>query len=755
MTRVTAAASAADIEACGLKDYGEAEWMEKVLVADAAAIDAYHPAAEPGGLLLRESHVCSILSELAGRVESAYMVVDKEATLGEIRYIEREARRLEEQPLGRQHEDRLRKVLNRCIELEAACVTYKAQEEIVQLKSKLGDQGRGSGNIRNEESAAERSEETEGPQSRASSYTKNLMRKLRALEVAPVAATMATQSLFRSEEHAEVEFTQFTSSEVSLCSGLPLLTLEQGQYPIGMSLGPTDDHPAVKASRLLNVIPMGTSGDTVDGSFLHHNYTEQLLASIANPGDSMPELNSLPYTHISCNPPALVDVAEVEISKDLVRRSHLIRLSDAYPKVRAVVQRHVDLESQLVHTPLFVNGKHYGHEAHSKDCVQEGATDAEDDPPIEVPYVVAMQIAEAVGARVPSWQEWEAAARGKQGLRFPWGDTADVNCIEVGTKEFKSETTGDGSSLDGVTVVNVLNSFGWLRCTESPCGLVSLPRYGWEWNSVNFDIGDETAGLDQPPATHLLRSMCDLGVAWHPELKGSAHRSFTLPCAASYGVPHKGIHCAAFRLAYPSGTPFKRKTPPSITDLLLLLEVTNDEAGNIFRIKGLLGPPESVTTHSTGLPCEEWWYLTRGISLEVSLVHGCRVRAVRLYDDDTTRSRSLRHYEGCVATNARFPLTTSELPFGDPVRVCGNAMYYAVKAGQWPWCAGTSTRPCHCKERSSERLSAVLHPGKPRPLTTPAHQAVLGPLTRFPPEKLISVCVLHAKGKVISLCASL
>ncbi|MFQ5855734.1 MAG: formylglycine-generating enzyme family protein [Anaerolineae bacterium] len=84
-------------------------------------------------------------------------------------------------------------------------------------------------------------------------------------------------------------------------------------------------------------------------------------------------------------------------------------------------------------------------------------------PVIKVSWYGAKAYCEHRGKRLPAEAEWEKAARGPEGLAYPWGNEFDINKANV--DQHVGDTTAVGSYGDGV----------------SPYGAYDMAGNVWEW----------------------------------------------------------------------------------------------------------------------------------------------------------------------------------------------------------------------------------------------------------------------------------
>jgi serine/threonine-protein kinase len=109
--------------------------------------------------------------------------------------------------------------------------------------------------------------------------------------------------------------------------------------------------------------------------------------------------------------------------------------------------------------------------------------DNPDFPVANVSFTDAQSFANWAGKRLPTSEEWEKAARGPNGLLFPWGNDADPAKANVGGKTLKPAT----DFAEGV----------------SPYGALNMVGNVWEWVNARVTPEDDDlkahSGLKPPP----------------------------------------------------------------------------------------------------------------------------------------------------------------------------------------------------------------------------------------------------------------
>jgi formylglycine-generating enzyme required for sulfatase activity len=149
----------------------------------------------------------------------------------------------------------------------------------------------------------------------------------------------------------------------------------------------------------------------------------------------------------------------------------------------------VDVPSfELARTP--VTNAQYGAFVDAEGAAAPPLLDAGDGLPVTfVDWHEAAAFCEWAGGRLPTDAEWEKAARGTDGRRWPWGDDEDQACAHVGAGIKRGAPEPVGSRPAGA----------------SPYGLLDMAGNVWEWTA---DEG--------PPGERGLRggSYASPGLAW-------------------------------------------------------------------------------------------------------------------------------------------------------------------------------------------------------------------------------------------------
>ena len=127
---------------------------------------------------------------------------------------------------------------------------------------------------------------------------------------------------------------------------------------------------------------------------------------------------------------------------------------------------------------------------------------APDQPVVGVSWYEADAFARSLGMRLPSEAEWERAARGDDGRRFPWGD------------DWVPEWAAHRGGLRHTLPVRSLPQ------NRSPYGLFDCAGNVWEWCADEFAPGLRSARGGSWNA-HPPRLRCAARNAWPPQARFS------------------------------------------------------------------------------------------------------------------------------------------------------------------------------------------------------------------------------------------
>jgi formylglycine-generating enzyme required for sulfatase activity len=154
------------------------------------------------------------------------------------------------------------------------------------------------------------------------------------------------------------------------------------------------------------------------------------------------------------------------------------------------------------------------------DYCNGNKSDRQDHPINCVDWNQATAFCQYAGKRLPTEEEWEYAARGTDGRKYPWGNAAPGNQLCWNRRNSKEGTCAVGSYSNGA----------------SPFGILDMAGNVWEWTSSNYS---DDYSKSRANATRVLR-----GGSWFPDGPSGVRAAYRIRRGPALQDSNLGFRCA-------------------------------------------------------------------------------------------------------------------------------------------------------------------------------------------------------------------